>query len=249
MNKILTEKSYDILQEVPQNLNLFTTVVIYYTGDYWKCIPIHDILPYMVLHDKYIDMQSNKEQAISLIICPYSLLCCVVDDIMYPNEVINGVMTFKNKDNLIFDFTNNKSGEKIKKRETYIKKLRNVFSEYNDILYVKIKEKNNKKVLPVSYYKDLLDENKNIIEIKKIHPKTLVHVIEYSNSAGDNKYTIVIGKKASKRKAYGYNSEFNKFDEYLKEIESELKFRDGFVYQMIYYKAIQYFKNKKVIKL
>jgi hypothetical protein len=244
---ILSSKDCIISHDVPDDLQLFSTVVTYYSGDYWKCISIHDILPYMVLHDEFNDIDNNKKFDISVIICPYSLLSCVVDGHVYPHKQVNGIMTFINKDKVVFDFFN----DKIKKRETDIKKLRNVFSDYNDIMYIHLeKNKKIKKLLPSKYYRNNLDSNNEKIDNKlEFHPKTLINIIEYNDSNGHNKYTMIIGAKAKKNKALGFNSEANKINQYLESMENELKFRNGFVFQMLYYTAINYFKDLKIVKL
>jgi hypothetical protein len=158
-NNILTDKDYITTHELPNNLKLSTSIISYFVGNDWKCISLITMLKHLVLHDKYIDTENNnKEHDISLIICPISLVSCVVDGKFYPTKFKNNFLICENEYKEEFDFF---VSTKFKKREVDIKKLKNAFIDHPDIKFVVNNNKSSKLLFTKKYYKNLLDYNTN----------------------------------------------------------------------------------------
>ena len=101
------------------------------------------------------------------------------------------------------------------------------------------------------YYKNNLDINKQKIENKynNIHPKSLIYLMQYNTSLNDIKYTIIIGNKVNKSNPKGFNYETSNIKKYIMENENEIKYKNGFMLQMLFYSALERFPDSKIIYL
>jgi hypothetical protein len=236
--------NYKITHELPNTLKLSTTVITYFNGNEWRCISLKKFLNFCVLHDVYYK-ENGESHKITLIVCPISLLTCIVDGTFYPKEFRNNILICENNNKEEFDFFT----DKFKKREVEIKKLRNSFTDHPDLKYI-IPTIKGKKYVPINYYTNKINIYSKPIEKTKIHPKSLVYIIEYKSSTSDKlNYTIIVGKNNSRDKPYGFNNDTTGIIEYMKIHSSELSYKSGFMFQILYYIAIDKFPNKKVIYL
>ena len=95
----------------------------------------------------------------------------------------------------------------------------------------------------------MLFRSGNNIESEKFHPKTLVHLIQYNSKENKKKITIVIGKDSDLLDINGYDNKKSGFDNYLLKYENEIIEKESFIMPMLYYKAIQIYKNSKIVIL
>ena len=246
-SNVLTKEDYEISHDLPEKFRLSTSVISYFTGDTWKCVSLLTILKHLVLHDEFVDIDNNNtKHNISLIICPITLLSCVVDGILYPKKVEDGMIVFEDEKKNEFNFFTSE----FKKREVEIKKIRNIFTDHPDAHYIIPKKQNfhNNLILPKQYYKNLLDYNGKKIDTNNLaHPKSLVYLIEYQESSTNKKkYTTIIGKSVDTISPKGYNGEISGIENYLRKHGDEMRYKNGFVYQILFYVANSKFSDKTI---
>lgn len=249
-NNILTDANYTVLHELPKEYKLTTSVLSYFTGNEWRCISIIPMLKHLILHDQYIDSSSNRKHDISVILCPITMMSCVVDGKFYPKKLDKMLICENDKKEEFNFFSSN-----FKKREIEIKKIRNLFVDHPDLKYIMSNNQKTKFIISKSYYKNNLNFNNTDYsdKLKKkfiVHPKSLVYLLEYIESTTNKKkYTIILGKSLNKNLPKGYNGESSGINKYIQIHNNELRYKNGFIFQILFVSAISMFPHSKLIKL
>lgn len=225
------------------NINLDDICIRYYNGIIWKLIPITIMKSYPIIYDKYYETNDNEQTIIDITIglCPFSSIPFVYENIYHPTEyMLNNTLVLKHDEKMIYI----KDGNTIKNNEihthrhvVYIDTLINIIKEYQDC-HILTTHKTLKK-LPIK-----------LITSTKYHPETLVHIIEYiSSKTLKNKYTLIIGKDVSKKRASGYDSKKSGLSLYLEKMNEVLQEKNGFIIPIYYSTAIIVYKKIKTIYL
>ncbi len=234
--KIRSLNKFTLDIEPPETLQLYDNVVNFYNGYKWVVIPMDTILRYPIIHTVYHDKEEEYETTV--VICPLTLRGSVIKGkfnfLRYTQSVMN-LINDKNEEvkiniNLKKDENNNKLFSK--RFEVKIRNLRNSLVDIQDCLYLNInKKKLNDYVIEKKYYSNRYDVNNNLIEPRLIiiHPKTIVNIIQYTNSKGENKETIIVGKDAKYDIVTGYDTKKSGFDDYIRKYREQLLRRDGYV--------------------
>jgi hypothetical protein len=243
---------YTVSSVVPTNYNLYDTVVVYVVDSEWRVIKLSDMIKACILYDKKtID---DKIEDVSIIVDPISLNACMYSGIVKIKDIDENNRLVLEVDKQIFlmgmrystlDGANNNI--KLERYQVQIMQLRDVFIFKSDPKYIVINTK-LKDIIPVNYYIDKLDYNKNPI-ISTFHPKTLIYVIQYKSSSGKYKTTILVGTGASSEKQTGFNYKNANFDDYFKLYIDTLEEKNAFIFPMFWYCANNIYKKSKIITL
>ena len=188
----LENNDYEFTKKIPK-INLFDVVVVYYSNENRKIIPLYIFMEYPVIIDDNI----------TIAVCPYTLSCAVFEGKYYPTKYLyNSCLVLRNRilglcqdgtlglcqdgtkiisktDRLlpIYYHTYLDTEKIIIRHEIEIKTFKNSMSQNIDALYFKTKKKINKEY--------------------KIND-SLLRVIQYKSSkSNDYKYSIIICKDNS----------------------------------------------------
>lgn len=254
-DNVLDEKNYTYSNET--NLLLKDKIVAYYNGLNWKIVPLDIFLSYPVIYDKYYNEDSNGKR-VTIAVCPFTLVTSMFEGEYYPSEyLLNSSLILTNKQNyllpIVSGFSNDPNGgiNKVKRWEVSIKTLRNAISDYPDCQFLNLTESPIKKVINDDYYynSNLLFKVTNMTK-DKIHPKTLVYVIQYKSSKTLNdKYSIIVGKDANTLEPSGYNIKDSGLLKYIEKMEFKLREKSAFLLPILWFACGNLFPNAKIIKL
>jgi hypothetical protein len=257
MNKInypvLTE--YDINDEPIKSLALSDPVACFNNQKDWVLIDLKQFLKTPVIWTTYYS--DEKPIDVSIIVCPRTLRSVIYEGKLTPIYYKNEDLILENKDKNIISIDSNITVDKnseieINKRyHLTIQTLRNSLVDYYDIKYLHSKS-NDKYIINKNYINNRLDEfDQEIPKINEIeiHPKTLVHIIQYLSDKGERKNTIIIGSDAINTENLGYDNKKSGFDKYLNEYEEKIIEKDSFIIPILYYKAVKIYPNAKKITL
>jgi hypothetical protein len=254
--RILEQTNYIFSQEFPK-IKLMDPVVSYYNGINWKIIPLDILLSYPVIHDKYTRVIDENQHVIdiTLVLCPFTLATCAFEGKFYPTEYVhNSSLVIKNDLNdhvsiISSEIIDGNKERTFKRFEAEIFLFRNAISDHPDALYLKTIGAPLDTILPGKYYTD----NSLIFEpsyLPKFHPKTLVYLLQYKSSkTGNYKYTVIVGKNASKKEISGYNNHDAGYYKYITESQNKITEKNGFIIPMLWFAWKLFFPNAKVIHL
>lgn len=241
----------NITSKVPEGLLLNDIVLIFNYEGQWIAIPLTTLTKYPII---YLLNTETKEYG--------SIICCLLTlRSMYIFEKVRWIgydglkATFNNEAGEITDFENklDKNGEKIvdfKRSHTKFQSLRSALIEYGDIKYINLNLEHKKNLIPIDYYKNLIDYEDKEILVKDYHPKTLCTLIQYISDSNATKTSIVIGKQNNKNNIEeSYDPKRNKIDEYLAESGEKLIEKKAFIMNILYYTAKQLFPDVKYIHI
>jgi hypothetical protein len=255
--KILNKDDYVINDELINDFALSDVSISVFNGNYWIVFPLIYLYYYPIIYfDHYEKTADDKLKTIStsLIFCLVTSRCVLVDGIYNFTKYIDNRLILKNNNNQLLPIDlgiliDTKDNVVVKKRyQIRINTLRNALIEFQDIKYLHIKNKIKNNYDKFNYYSNRYDFNHSLLDKKKIHPKTLVYIINYL--ANNNKYknTIIIGSDPNST-ITGYDSRKSGFDDYVSQIHNDLVEHDAFIMPMLYYMAILIYPDAKIIKL
>ena len=249
---ILTE--YIINSESPKTIALSDSVLCFNSLNEWIIIELDIFLKTPIIWTKiFID---NKTLDVSIIVCPRTLRSSVFEgklkSVKYEGERL--ILEDEEKSLIPIDLNIsidiNSELEPNKRYQIYIQTLRNALVDYYDIKYLHPIHKLKKYVINKLYLSNKLDEYDNEITTElTYHPKTLVHIIQYTSNNGKRKITILIGKEANNFDYKGYDNKKSGFDEYLMKFGDDIIKKECFIMPILYYKALKIYPDAKKISL
>lgn len=235
-------------QKLP-NIKLNAPILCYYNGTIWNIVPLENFYKYPLIYDTISEINNNKVKLIDITICfcplsgigiiyegRYTLLDCIE----------NNCIVLVDKHGLTFPILDVPT----RKWELEVKTLRNAISSHPDCQYMDLIDDIDG-IINKSYLK-----NKDIIlnPIKfdtKIHPKTIVHLIQYKSKIINKgfKYTVIVGQDTTYHKATGYDVRKNGVAEYLHEMDDKIREKFGFITPMFWFASQIFFPKAKIIFL
>ena len=249
--KYINSKDFDILKIVNDNFNIDDDVILYNNGLNNKVILLNDMKKLIKVND--IFNINKKKENITIILNPITLNVCgyfgdiKILSINEEGSFILGKNEYKFRMGDEFYLINDSTKNKIKRIQVCILKLKDVFKNYFDPIYI-IPKKLNKKLINEDFYENKKDHNDKLIK-DRIHPKTLVYIIQYTSSTNKKKTTILIGKDANTKNISGYNFEKSKFHIYFNEFKDEIYKKKSFIFPMLWYYAKLQYPQSKIIFL
>uniref|UniRef100_A0A6C0EBV5 Uncharacterized protein n=1 Tax=viral metagenome TaxID=1070528 RepID=A0A6C0EBV5_9ZZZZ len=257
IDKIMNSHNYDPLidytvTDIPSpDVSLSDIVFIFFNGVFWNIITLDTVTRYPIIYNKYAS--DNSQIDVSVIICPLTLRSTIVKGKFRFVKYENATMILTNDDN---DLLRNDIGMIVnekhqvmpnKRFEIKIKTLRSALIDFQDCKYLNPVEKKNPIINNKYYLNDLSIDGSRISS--DIHPKTLVMVIQYLSSKGENKNTVIVGADAQKIKATGYDDKSTYFNKYLKKYYDKMIERKGYVINILWCYVKYIYKNAKIIYL
>lgn len=259
--KTLNKDDYIISDELIQDFALSDTSISVFNGNYWIVFPLFYLYYYPIIYFDHYEKSSDdklKTFVTTLIFCLVTSRCVLVDGIYTFAQYIDKRLILKNNNNQLLPIDlgliiDSKDNVDVKKRyQIRINTLRNALIEFQDIKYLHINNKNkikkNRYDNYCDYYSNIYDYNHNLLSNKKIHPKTLVYIINYLSKNNKYKNTIIVGSDSNST-ITGYDSRKSGFDDYVSNIHNDLVEHDAFILPMLYYMAILIYPDAKIIKL
>jgi len=252
---ILSE--YVINSEPPRYIALSDPVLCFNNLNEWIVIELDVFLKTPVIWTKIF--QDNKAIDASIIVCPHTLRASVFEGKLKSVKYEDERLILQNEEkslipidlNISIDI--NSDLELHKRYQIYIQTLRNALVDYYDIKYLHpslTNSKQKKYIINKTYLTNRLDESDNEITTELMfHPKTLVHIIQYTSKNGNRKITILIGKEANNIDYKGYDNKKSGFDEYLMSFSDDLIKKECFIMPILYYKALKIYPDAKKILL
>jgi len=248
-------EKYEINTTPIKNLALSDPVLCFNNSNEWIIIELKQFLKTPIIWTKYYT--DKKVIDVSIVVCPRTLRSCVFEGKLKSKHYDNEDLYLTNDEkslipidiNILID--KNSEIEINKRYHVSIQTLRNSLVDYYDIKYLHPKQ-NNKYIINKFYLENRLDEfDQEIPKISEIdiHPKTLVHIIQYISNKGERKNTLIIGADSTNVENYGYDNKKSGFDKYLQNYEKEIIEKDSFIYPIFYYKAIKIYRNLKKVTL
>lgn len=255
-DRIIDESMYSYTNET--NLSLHDKILAYYNGLNWRIVPLNLFLSYPVIYDRYYK-EDLEENSVTIAVCPFTLSASMFFGKYYPSEyLINSSLVLEDDKNnllpIVTGYSLNPDGEskKVKRWEVFIKIFRNAISDYPDCQYIKLSINNHyNTLLDNDYYlnNNILFDNKNNNEYD-VHPKTLIHVIQYKSSKNlEDKYSIILGRDSNPDEPTGYNVKDSGFSKYIEKMESKLGEKSAFIIPMLWFACKNLFVDAKIIKL
>jgi hypothetical protein len=234
----LIKLTSDNLTLIP-NINLLDNVIIFSIDDNWIVYP----LKYFI----YKPMIQIKN---------YTLIGCIISlKVILVEAKINFHLYERDKlllcfNNIIFDMDS--IPQDMKRSQCKIQSLRSALISFGDLTYISIKEKIFKSPVIRNTYFDITDlndfQNEPITNFT-YHPKTLCTVIAYNSQINKIKYTILIGKSLEDDKLWGYEPKKNKIDLYLENMTDKIIEKEAFIFNILYYMALYFYKDARIIEL
>jgi hypothetical protein len=249
--EILTK--FDINDIPPKHISLSKPVVCFNNLNEWIIIDLNQFLKTPIIWTEIYS--EDKIINVSIIVCPITLRCAVFEGKFKSKYYKDDRLILENEEkslipiDLNIALDNEYNLELNKRYQLYVQTLKNALIDYYDIKYLHPKNLAKKYVIRKNYLTDKSDEFGNIIESEKFHPKTLVHLIQYNSKENKKKITIIIGKDSKLLEINGYDNKKSGFDYYLLKYENEIIEKESFIIPMLYYKAIEIYKNSKIIIL
>jgi hypothetical protein len=251
---ILTD--FKINSNPPKNIILDDKVLCFNNLNEWIIIKLEEFLKTPIIWTNiFLD---NKSVDVSIVVCPRTLRSSVFEGKLKALQYDGDRLILEKEDksfvpiDLNISIDVNSELESNKRYQIYIQTLRNALVDYYDIKYLHPNKSKKSKsyIINKKYLSNDLDENDETIKLNlTYHPKTLVHLIQYTSKNGEKKITIIIGKDSNNIDIKGYDNKKSGYDNYLQQFGDEIIKRDSFIMPMLYYKAIQIYKNAKIIIL
>lgn len=257
-NRILNQSMYKFSSK--SNLLLKDKIVAYNNGINWRIVPLDIFLRYPVLHDKYFENDKNIGIPITIAVCPFTLASCVFEGTYYPSEYLlhSSLVLTDIESNLLPIITGhsinpNGDSNKIKRWECKIKIFRNAISDYPDCQFINININLEKSILEDDYYYNNIIEfpnKRNFIDESNIHPKTLVHILQYKSSKTlSQKNVIIVGSDANPTIPTGFDVRKSGLLDYIKIMEFKLKEKSSFMIPILWFSYKNFYPNAKIIQL
>jgi len=265
--KILSE--YEINSKPSKNISLNNKVLCFNNLNEWIVIELEQFFKTPIIWTNiYLD---NKAIDASIVVCPRTLRSSVFEGKLKFSQYDGERLILEKKDktlvpidlNISIDI--NAELEPNKRYQIYIQTLRNALVDYYDIKYLhpknnktdKTNKTDKKYIINKNYLTNTLNEfgeeivyNKDIDKDRlSYHPKTLVHIIQYTSKSGERKISIIIGKDSNNIDIKGYDNKKSGYDDYLLKFSDDIIKKECFIMPILYYKAIQVYKNAKIIIL
>lgn len=245
------------------NTKLSENVIVYNNGREWKVIAYDIIVMYPIIHDIYFSNIKGESgitaQPITVVVCPYTLYSAVYfGEYISNNKIYNNniVLADINEDgqilipilNNVYDVTADKPLDKIiRKNEVKIMTLRNAISNYPDCLFINAKKIHKfDPIVPHDYLQSNHIYYGSPLFSKKMHPKTLIYIIEYKSSQEYEhslKNTVIIPKKNN------LDIDNNGFGKYFDEMINDIRDKGGMIYNCLWFAWISTYPKSKIIKL
>jgi hypothetical protein len=246
---------YIINSEPPRHIALSDPVLCFNNLNEWIIIELDIFLKTPIIWTKIY--KDNSAIDASIVLCPRTLRASVFENKLKSVKYDKNdrlILTDDEKSLIPIDLNIavdiNAELEPSKRYQIYIQTLRNALVDYYDVKYLHPK-KSHKYIINKNYLSNRLDEYDNeITREMTFHPKTLVHILQYTSSkSGNKKITILIGKDANNIDYKGYDNKKSGFDEYLMNFSDDIIKRDCFIMPILYYKALTIYPNAKIITL
>lgn len=253
--KILSE--YEINSKPPKSISLNNKVLCFNNLNEWIIIQLEQFLKTPIIWAKIY--QDNKALDASIVVCPQTLRSSVFEGKLKFSQYDGERLILEKEDktlvpidlNISIDI--NSELEPNKRYQIYIQTLRNALVDYYDIKYLHpSNNKNYKKyIINKNYLTNTLNDFDEEIDYHKLtyHPKTLVHIIQYTSKSGERKISIIIGKDSNNIDIKGYDNKKSGYDDYLLKFSDDIIKKECFIMPILYYKAIQIYKHAKIIIL
>lgn len=251
--KILSE--YEINSTPPKNISLNNKVLCFNNLNEWIIIELEQFLKTPIIWTKIF--QDNKALDASIVVCPRTLRSSVFEGKLIFSQYDGERLILEKEDktlvpidlNISIDI--NSELEPNKRYQIYIQTLRNALVDYYDIKYLHPKDKKDKYIINKKYLSNLLNEYDKEIDYNKLtyHPKTLVHIIQYTSKSGERKISIIIGKDSNNIDIKGYDNKKSGYDDYLLKFSDDIIKKECFIMPILYYKSVQIYKHAKIIML
>ncbi len=249
-------EDYDINTVPIKNLALSDPVICFNNSNEWIIINLDQFLRTPVIWINYYT--DKKVLPVSITVCPRTLRSCVFEGKLRPKYYDGENMFLENeKDGSLIpidmniSIDNNAEIEINKRYQVSIQTLRNSLVDYYDVKYLH-PSKTHKYIINKNYLSNRLDEFDQDIPNRSevaIHPKTLIHVIQYLSDKGERKNTLIIGANSTNIENFGYDNKKSGYDKYLSDFEQKIIEKDSFIMPILYYKAIEIYKESKKIIL
>jgi hypothetical protein len=244
---------FDINNEPPSKIKLSKPVVCFNNLNEWIIIELQVFMKTPIVWTNIYS--EDKIVEVSIIVCPRTLRCAVFEGHFKAKFYKDDRLILENEEkslipiDLNIAIDNEYNLELNKRYQLYIQTLKNALIDYYDIKYLHPKNKIKNYIIRKKYLNDNLDVFNNIIQDNKFHPKTLVHLIQYNSKDNKKKITIIIGKDSDLLEINGYDNKKSGFDGYILKYEDDIIKKESFIIPMLYYKAIEIYKNAKIIVL
>ena len=251
---VLTD--YIINSEAPRHIALSDPVICFNNLNEWIVIELDIFLKTPIIWTKLYKDDTVIDA--SIVVCPRTLRASVFENKLksVKYEKNDRLILIDDEKSLIPIDLNvavdiNLELEPNKRYQVYIQTLRNALVDYYDVKYLHPTKKLQKYVINKKYLSNRLDEfDIEITREMTFHPKTLVHILQYTSSkSGNKKITILIGKDANNIDYKGYDNKKSGFDDYLINFSDDIIKRDCFIMPILYYKALMIYPNAKFITL
>ena len=250
-NNDINSKEFEISKIVPDNYNIDDNVILYNNGINNKVLLLNNMINLIKIKDIFV--LNKKKEDITIILNPITLNTCgYFGEINITKFNEDGsLMLKKNKYEFKmgdeFYTINDDLKNKLKRIQIGILKLKDVFKNYFDPVYIILKKK-LKNIFDQKFYTNNRDHFNKLIK-ERIHPKTLVYILQYTSTSGKKKVTILVGKDANSSTPSGYNFEKSKFNIYFNEYKEEIYKKKSFIFPMFWYYAKIQFNESKIIFL
>ena len=224
--------------------SLHENIIIYNISDQWKVIKLDYVKANPILYD------DNH----TIVVCPFTLRCSAFKGIYEFDKYTNYQMLLKNKsNNKIISLDGNdpvslSDDNQIIRYDIKIATFRSSLMIAQDpIFHIDIQSDNIYAIIddPLYYY----DVFVNNLIIYSIHPKTLVHVLQYKTFKSKKlKVSVILGQDVSDHLS-GYDYKKSGILEYLIKIQEKIINKKGFVMPMLWFHAKDIYTNAKIIYL
>jgi hypothetical protein len=256
--KILSE--YEINSIPPKSISLNNKVLCFNNLNEWIIIELEQFLKTPIIWTKIY--QDNKALDASIVVCPRTLRSSVFEGKLKFSQYDDERLILEKEDktlvpidlNISIDI--NSELEPNKRYQIYIQTLRNALVDYYDIKYLHpINKKSDKYIINKNYLSNTLNDFDEEIDEEfdyhklTYHPKTLVHIIQYTSKSGERKISIIIGKDSNNIDIKGYDNKKSGYDDYLLKFSDDIIKKECFIMPILYYKAMQIYKYAKIIIL
>jgi hypothetical protein len=242
--------------------SLKENVICFFDGTGWNVVRLIDVMKYPVIYFEYKSDRDNKKYTNTLILCPITFRVMIFKDIISIDHITNDT-TFlrKNDSDIVFSYgehfqDDKKSEKRVLRRMVYLSVLKDLFNYITDIKYINIKNyEYQTNIIPEDYpfnWNDINGKSSNALRRSElsIHPKTIVHIIQYfSEKKQKIHYAVVIGKNANKKIPTGYDQTESGLKKYLSYFHDKLENKKAFIFPMFWFTVHSAYHNPKIINL
>lgn len=253
-DKMLSPQSYKFNRNPPKSYNLYDNIVYYNDGFNTKIVPLNIAKSFPIIYDTY----TQDEQVfndLTIVICPFTLSTYALEGKYKLTQYVDGsfIVIIDSSDKLIS--LRNLSELKIKKFDVSIGILRNIFTTSPNCKYMVLDKSIGQEPEPIlgsDYYtgKQLIFDELAINKSRDFHPKMLAHIIIYKSiKDSSEKSTILVGVDSSPDEISGYNIGKSGVYKYLNKYYPKIREKFGIVVPCLWFAALTYFPNAKIILL